>query len=107
MVRCPAYSSHRAIFFALDGNKAGAEESIAKEIEISQNLGHYHHAVCYMASARSIMGEHDGAIDLLAQAADDGFPCYPWFKRDPCLESIRSNPRFVALVDELETRWGD
>lgn len=53
------------------------------------------------------MGEHDGAIDLLAQAADDGFPCYPWFKRDPCLESIRSNPRFVALVDEIETRWGD
>ena len=99
------FHSVEAIFFALEGDKASAETSIAAEIEISQNLGHYHHAVCYIASARAIMGESDTAIDLLAEAADDGFPCYPWFERDPCLESIRTHPRFIALMKELKTRW--
>lgn len=98
------FHSVEAIFFALAGDKTSAEKSIAKEIEISENLGHYHHAVCYFASARAIMGEHDAAIDLIAQASDDGFPCYPWFRRDPCLESIRSNPRFVSLMSEIEAR---
>lgn len=94
-----------AIFFALAGDKVSAEKSIAAEIEISQDLGHYHHAVCYLAAAQAIMGEADIAIDLLVEASDDGFPCYPWFQRDPCLESIRSLPRFVALIDELKARW--
>jgi serine/threonine protein kinase len=99
------FHSVEAIFFALAGDKAAANRSMAKEIEISEGLGHYHHAVCYMASARSIMGDFDTAIDWLSEAADDGFPCYPWFERDPCLEPIRSNPRFVALIKELKARW--
>jgi len=100
------FHSVEAIFFALGGDKESAEASIAREIEISENLGHYHHAVCYIASARAIMRETDAAIDLVAAASDDGFPCYPWFRRDPCLESIQSHPRFTALMNELEQRWG-
>ncbi len=99
------FHSVEGIFFALAGDIASAEKSIATEIEISRNLGHYHHAVCYIASARALMGESDTAIDLLAQASDDGFPCYPWFERDSCLESLRSLPRFVTLIQELKTRW--
>ena len=54
----------------------------------------------------TFMRETDAAIDLVAAASDDGFPCYPWFRRDPCLESIQSHPRFTALMNELEQRWG-
>jgi serine/threonine protein kinase/Flp pilus assembly protein TadD len=99
------FHSVEAIFFALAGDTAGAERSIALEVEISEGLGHYHHAVCYIAAARAIMGEAETAIDLLAAASDDGFPCYPWFERDPCLESIRSHPRFVSLMAELKDRF--
>jgi serine/threonine protein kinase len=100
------FAAIQAIFHALAGDKAAAEERIAAEIEISHDLGHYHHAVAYIASARAIMGETDVAIDLLTQAADDGFPCYPWFERDPCLASVKDNPRFKQLIKELKARWG-
>jgi len=101
------FHSVEAIFFALAGDRASAENSIAAEIEISQHLGHFHHGVAFIASARAIMGDTDAAIDGIEQAADDGFPCYPWFERDPCLESVHSHPRFVALMAELKRRWGD
>jgi adenylate cyclase len=94
-----------AIFHALDGNKAAAEERIAAEIAISHDLGHFHHAVACIASARALMGEKDAAIDGLRRAAEDGFPCYPWFERDPCLESLRDDPRFTQLIQELRARW--
>lgn len=94
-----------AIFHALAGDKAAAEERIEAEIAISQDLGHYHHAVAYIATARALMGEKDAAIDGLRRAAEDGFPCYPWFERDPCLESLRDDPRFKQLMDELRARW--
>ena len=100
------FSSIEAIFHALAGNNAAAEESIATEIAVSHDLGHYHHAEAYIASARALMGETDAAIAGLKRAAEDGFPCYPWFERDPCLASVRSDPRFVVLIQELKARWG-
>ncbi len=99
------FSSVEAIFHALAGDKAAAEASIAAEIAVTHDLGHYHHAECYIASARAIMGETNAAIEGLRRAADDGFPCYPWFERDPCLESVREDPRFKKLIGELKARW--
>jgi serine/threonine protein kinase len=95
-----------AIFFALAGDRDATEKSITAEIEVSRNLGHFHHALCYIAAARALLGESETAIELLAQASEDGFPCYPWFERDPCLESIRGLPRFASLTQELKSRWG-
>jgi hypothetical protein len=100
------YHGVAAIFHALDGDAGAMEQSIAAELEISENLGHFHHAMCYIAAARAVIGQHDEAIDMLARASDEGFPCYPWFERDPLLESIRGMPRFIALIAELRSRWG-
>jgi serine/threonine protein kinase len=99
------FSSIQAIFHAFAGNREAAEHCIASETKMNQHLGHYHHAECYIASARAILGETDAAIDGLRHAAEDGFPCYPWFERDPCLESVRNDPRFTQLINELRARW--
>ena len=99
------FASVEAIFHALAGDKAAAEDRIAAELAVSAELGHFHHAECYIASARALMGEKDAAIDGIMRAADDGFPCYPWFERDPCLESLRDDPRFRQLIEDLRTRW--
>jgi hypothetical protein len=100
------FCSIEAIFHALAGNSAAAEESIAAEIAVSHDLGHYHHGEGYIASARALMGDADAAIDGVRSAAENGFPCYPWFERDPCLASVRDDPRFTKLIEELRTRWG-
>ncbi len=99
------FSSIEAIFHALAGNDAAAEDSIAKEIAVSHELGHYHHAECYIASAKALMGKTDAAIAGLSRAEADGFPCYPWFERDPCLASLRNDPGFIQLIRELKARW--
>jgi hypothetical protein len=38
-------------------------------------------------------------------AADDGFPCYPYFARDPNLDSLRGHTRFVDVMSLLHERW--
>ena len=100
------FAAVESIFYALEGNRHAMEDRIAAETKLSENRGHYHHAMCYFASARAIMGEVDAAIDGLRIASEDGFPCYPWFERDPCLESVRSDLRFKKLIHELRARWG-
>ena len=99
------FAGIEAIFHALAGEREAAEERIAAEIEVSKDLGHYHHAECYIAAARAIMGQTDAAIDGLTRAAEDGFPCYPWFERDLCLASVHGDPRFTTLIGELKARW--
>jgi hypothetical protein len=37
-------------------------------------------------------------------AADDGFPCYPLFEHDDNLNSLRSDPRFVAFLAQMKAR---
>jgi hypothetical protein len=41
----------------------------------------------------------------LRQAADGGWPCYPYFARDPNLDRIRSDPDFVVFLNDLKSRW--
>jgi hypothetical protein len=49
------------------------------------------------------LGGREAALDWLTDAAHNGFPCHPFFERDPLLESVRSERRFVQLMDELRT----
>jgi serine/threonine protein kinase len=95
-----------SIFLAVAGKHDDAERAIARAIEVGHDRGHFHHAMCYIASARVLMGEVSTGIEELRRGAEDGFPCYPWFEIDPCLESIRDNPRFVKLIGDLKSRWG-
>ncbi len=56
-------------------------------------------------AAYAVMNEKSLALEWLQETANDGFPCYPWFERDPCLSNLRSDVRFRALVDNLEEQW--
>jgi hypothetical protein len=87
------------------GRYDDAERSISRAIEVGHDRGHFHHALCYIASARVLMGEVSTGIEELRRGAEDGFPCYPWFEIDPCLATIRDNPRFMKLISDLKSRW--
>ncbi len=58
----------------------------------------------HLQSRRGVFpaGTAEESIGWLERAADEGFPCYPWFERDPLLDPIRKHPRFTQLLARLQ-----
>jgi adenylate cyclase len=80
----------------------------AREILRVLSAGVYtdHHVAYSMGVAYAQLGAVTEAMAWLRQSVETGFPCYPWFARDPLLEPLRTEPGFTALLarlkDELE-----
>ncbi|MEY2542187.1 MAG: hypothetical protein QOI22_1789, partial [Verrucomicrobiota bacterium] len=91
----------QALFHAADGNKVKAEEKIREAIEIGEGFGHFHHTSAVFASAYAILGDVDSAMKWLIYSAENGFPNLPWFERDPTLENLRKESRFIEFLDKL------
>jgi non-specific serine/threonine protein kinase len=60
--------------------------------------------IYYGARSYARLGEPDKAIDAFERVIGFGFNCYPAFARDPWLDPIRSDPRFVELLRLAEAR---
>jgi tetratricopeptide (TPR) repeat protein len=63
-----------------------------------------HHVVCGLGTVYAQLGEPIEAIRWLRTAADTGFPCLIWFERDPLLDPLRQDPRFLALLDYVRKK---
>jgi len=101
----PGFLSTEAILLADAGKEKEAVEKINLAIERGRHLGHFHHIANNIAEAYAIMNKKKPALDWLDETAEDGFPCYPWFEKDPCLQNIRNEPRFKALIKRLRMKW--
>jgi len=51
------------------------------------------------------MNKPEDAIKWLQAAADDGFPCYPWFEKDANLDSLRKQEHFITFMAKLKQQW--
>jgi TolB-like protein/Tfp pilus assembly protein PilF len=60
-----------------------------------------HHVAYSLGAAFAQLSEFEASTKWLTQAADSGFPCYPWFARDPLLDPVRRQPAFVELLARL------
>jgi tetratricopeptide (TPR) repeat protein len=81
---------------------AGMPEQARERIRIIVHAPDMDHHVAYsLGAAFAQLGEADASIRWLTEAADSGFPCYPWFARDPLLDPIRRQPAFVDLLARL------
>jgi DNA-binding winged helix-turn-helix (wHTH) protein/TolB-like protein len=78
-------------------------EARARIVEILRGSELDHHVAYSVGAALAQVGDLDAAVRWLTRAADTGFPCYPWFERDPLLDPVRQHPQFVELSARLRT----
>jgi len=68
-------------------------------------LGYRDHHVAYsLGTAYGQVGDRDAAYRWLRIAADTGFPCLPFFERDPLLDPLRHQTEFVDLLAYVRAR---
>jgi hypothetical protein len=63
-----------------------------------------HHVAYSLGAAYAQLGDPVQADRWLRIAADSGFPCLPFFERDPLLEPLRQRPEFAALLTYVRAR---
>lgn len=57
-----------------------------------------------IAQAYAVLGAKRDALHMFEHAIGGGFFCYPYFKTDPLLRNIRSEPEFAALLEQARQR---
>ena len=91
-----------ASFLAARGEKHRARVLLSDVV----NGGYMDHHVAYSLGAAYVqVADPIEARRWLASAVNTGFPCYPWFERDPMLDPLRNDPEFQHLMAELRSRW--
>jgi TolB-like protein/class 3 adenylate cyclase/Tfp pilus assembly protein PilF len=98
-------ASMQALFFATAGDKTRAQEKIDEAIKIGEGFGHFHHTTHAIASAYALMDEPDLAMKWLDYTAENGYPNLTWFERDPNLDKLRKDPRFIEFLEKLKPRF--
>jgi len=59
-----------------------------------------------MAIIYAMADEREQALDWLENAVNRGLINYPYLKEyDPCLDRVRSNPRFEKLMQRVKREW--
>lgn len=94
----------RAYGHALRGDAANGQAVLtpALRIQIQNNES----MLRQMAGALTMMGDHDGAIDALEQAAARGLAHYPYLARyATVIAPLRPHPRFQKLLEIVKLRW--
>jgi serine/threonine-protein kinase len=107
-IRTDSVRSHRraqatlASFLAHRGETVEATRLIDAVI-----AGSYmdHHVQYALGAAYAQLGRPREAVKWLSDARASGFPCYPWFERDPLLAPLRNTPAFESFLDELKQSW--
>lgn len=94
-----------AVLYAATGRKKEAEEKIKFAIENNKSESHFHHAEHLIASAYALLGNANSAVTWLQRTADHGMPCYPLFKNDPNLRSLRNDAAYISLMEKLKKQW--
>ena len=98
-------TSTRAILFARRGDARRAEEDVRTAVVKGKGFVHFHHTAYNIATTYALLRQPARAVYWLRQAADGGWPCYPYFARDPNLDRIRDDPDFVVFLRDVKSRW--
>jgi serine/threonine protein kinase/TolB-like protein len=88
-----------ASFLAARHEKGRAEKLLEEVLAGSYQDHHVHYSV---GVAYAQLGDKAKARQWLARAIATGFPCYPWFQRDPLLQPLRGDVEYERMLGELK-----
>jgi tetratricopeptide (TPR) repeat protein len=57
-----------------------------------------------LAEAYAVLGDRASAMEMASRAFARGFGCTAWYERSPLLQSLRSLPKWKALLQHLKER---
>ncbi|MEZ5294265.1 MAG: winged helix-turn-helix domain-containing protein [Vicinamibacterales bacterium] len=93
-----------AAVLAAQGDPAGARVRLARVTELAYRD---HHVAYGFGTAYAQLRDVDQAVTWLRIAADTGFPCVPFFERDPLLDPLRGRAEFDGLLAYVRARRDD
>src|SRR5207247_7477140 len=94
-----------ALLLARAREHAKAEAMIVRAAELGKGLGHFHHTEYAIACAYAAMNRRREALIWFQKTIKDGFPCYPYFEKDPLLDPLRHEPAFQSSMRSLQATW--
>lgn len=83
----------------------GEEEAARAQLteRVKQVAAADHDAPYWLASAYVMLGENDEALRWLETAINLGNENFPWFESNPLWEPLRDDPRFMNLMQRIES----
>jgi len=103
----PLPGNARATLAAFRAARGARSEARAHAQRVATEPDLIHHGAYGLGTAYAQLRDPATALRWLSQAATTGFPCYPWYERDPLLDPIRDDPRFADFMRELRRSWED
>jgi tetratricopeptide (TPR) repeat protein len=103
----PMIISLQGVFYALTGRADHALDCMARACASPKSFGHAHHTYYQIACILALGGRRETAFEWLERSVGTGFACWPFFLKDPCLQSLRVLPDFELLVSSLQARYPD
>jgi serine/threonine-protein kinase len=91
-----------ASLLAARGEKQQAQKKL-DEVLAGSYLDHHVHYSVGVTYAQ--LGDKANARLWLGRAIGSGFPCYPWFQRDPLLQPLQADPEFQRMMQDLQKSW--
>jgi serine/threonine protein kinase len=101
----PLLSSLQGMLYARRHQTRPALECVRRALDSPRSFGHTHHTYYQIACVYAVLGETDKAMAWLERSVATGFACWPFFRVDPHLESLREEPEFKRLVADLEHKY--
>jgi serine/threonine-protein kinase len=90
------------MFLSAQGRHREADELLTEKVREAAAADH--DVAYWLATAYLLQGRQDEAFQWLETAIKLGNENYPWFERDRNWASVRTDPRFTALMDRLGNR---
>src|SRR5262245_2162788 len=88
-----------AAFLAARGERSRAAD-IAQDVATGKYMDH--HVANSLGAAYAQLGQPEQAVRWLRKAVETGFPCPPWWGRDPLLAPLHRHAAFEAFLQEVQ-----